>query len=460
VATSPTAPPRAAATLTLVALVGAEFLLQLDGTVLNVAVPEIQQRFGVGITTGSWVLNAFYLVFGGFLLLAGRLGDVLGHRRVFLTGIGLLTAASLLAGLAPTLELLLLGRGMQGLGAALAGPTALALLTALFDGEHRARAFAVYSTVTGLGAATGMILGGALTSAAGWRWAILVNVPLGLAILAVARAALPWQATGEHRSIGVLSAILVTAGLGSGVYGLVHAAETGWSDPLTLGALGTAAILIGVLVGVDRRQPDPLLPGRIFRHRVRLGGILALLLLAATLGAYLFFLAQYLAEGLGFPPILVGAALLPFAAALLLGTQIVNRFLGRLDLPLRGVLGLVVLAAGLGWLSLVDDGAGYPTAVLPALVVIGVGVGVAIVPFNLLVLTSADPADTGVTAGIAQSALTLGGLVGIAVLLLPFTGTTGETAPYATAFAWCAGTAVVGVLLAVGVWFGPGSRQR
>jgi EmrB/QacA subfamily drug resistance transporter len=447
----------------LLAIVGAEFLLQLDGTILNVALPDIQTSFGIGITAGSWVLNAFYLTFGGLLLLAGRLGDVLGHRKVFLSGIALVTVASLLAGLAPTVELLLLGRGLQGVGAALAGPTGLALLTVLFDGDRRQRAFGVYSTVTGLGAASGMVLSGLLTSAGGWRWALLVNVPIGLAVVVLGVRVLDARREPRtERTLGVVSSVLVMAALGSGVYGLVHAAEAGWTAPLTFGTLAASVVLFVALALVDRRSAEPLLPGRVFRHRVRLGGFVNLLLLAATLGSYLFFTAQYLSAGLGLTPLQTGLGLLPFAAALLVSAQFVNKALAKVDLKPRGIAGLVVLAAGLSWLSLVDTGTAYLTGVLPALLVVGLGVGVAIVPLNVLVLTSADPDDTGLTAGIVQSALTVGGLIGIGVLLLPFTAAVAAgadpVAPFSTIFAWCAAVDVVGVLVALLVWYGPGAR--
>jgi hypothetical protein len=213
---------------------------------------------------------------------------------------------------------------------------------------------------------------------------------------------------------------------------------------------------------VERRSPEPLLPGRVFRHRIRLGGFVNLVLLAATLGSYLFFAAQYLAIGQQFTPLQTGLALLPFAASLLVSAQFLNKALASVDLKLRGIAGLVVLTAGMFWLSRIDAGTGYFTGVLPPLVVVGIGVGGAIVPFNVLVLSSADPEDTGVTAGIAQTSITVGGLLGIGVLLLPYTATAAAAldpvAPFATIFTWCTGAGVLGVLVALLVWYGPGAR--
>jgi EmrB/QacA subfamily drug resistance transporter len=461
-ATSEGRPKQNALGLVLLAVVSAEFLLQLDGTIMNVALPQIQARFEVGITTGSWVLNGYYLAFGGLLLLAGRLGDVLGHRKVFLAGIGLVSVASLVAGLAPNVEILLVGRVLQGAGAALAGPTGLALLTILFDGERRQHAFGIYSTVTGLGSAAGMVLGGLLTSAGNWRWSILVNVPFGLIIILISLRVLGLRhETRTERVLGLPSVLLVTAALTGTVYGLVHAADAGWSDVWTIVPLAAAVVLFGVLAAVDRRAAEPLLPGRVFANRIRVGGFVSVLLLAGVLGSFLFFLAQYLHAGQHFSPMQTGIALLPFAAALLISAQFVNKAIANVSLKARGIAGLVLIVVGMIWLSRIDEATNYFSGVLPQLLVIGVGVGVSIVPFNILVLSSAAPEDTGITAGIMQTSITVGGLIGLGVLLIPVTAATGSpTAPFSTGFAWCAGTEALGVLVAVLFWYGPGSRPK
>ncbi|MFJ9055576.1 MFS transporter [Streptomyces sp. NPDC102409] len=456
---APRAPSRAWG-LALTAIVGAEFMLQLDGTIVNVALPTLQEDLGVSVTGGSWVPNAFLLAFGGLLLLAGRLGDVLGHRKVFLGGIGLVVIASLVAGLAPDLEVLLVGRVLQGAGAAVAGPTGLALLTLAFEGERRRRAFGLYSTVTGLGASAGMVLGGVLTWLGDWRWSLLVNVPIGLAIILIGLRTLGLRDDATRaRSLGLPSALLVTLAVTSGVYGLVHAAEKGWGDGATLGSLAASVVLWGVLLVVDRRAAEPLLPGAIFADRARAGAFVNLLLLAAVLTSFLIYLVQYLQNVLGFDALESGFAILPFGAALLVSTQALTKLVATVDLRVRAVVGLLVVLAGIGWLTLLDEHSSYATGVLPQIVLIGLGVGVAIIPFNLVILTTAPPEHAGITAGVLQTALTIGGSVGLAVLLIPFTDGTGAADTISRVFVWASLITVLAILATLAFWFGPAARK-
>ncbi|WP_432063479.1 MFS transporter [Streptomyces sp. S1] len=455
------APARAPWGLALTAIVGAEFMLQLDGTIVNVALPALQEDLDVTVASASWVPNAFLLAFGGLLLLAGRLGDVLGHRKVFLGGILLVVAASLIAGLAPNLEVLLVGRALQGAGAAVAGPTGLALLALVFEGERRQRAFGLYSTVTGLGASAGMVLGGLLTWVGDWRWSLLVNVPVGLALVLVAVKALGTDdGPTQRRSLGLPSAVLVGGAVTTLVYGFVHAAEKGWGDTGTVVPLAVSAVLWIALLAVDTRSAEPLLPARIFTDRVRAGSFLNLLLLAAVLTSYLIYLVQYLQNVLGLNALQSGLAILPFGAALLLTTQVLTKRLAAIDLKLRAIGGLVVVLAGVAWLSLLDGDSTYVTGVLPQIVLIGVGVGVAIIPFNLIILTTAPPEYAGVTAGVLQTALTIGGSVGLAVLLVPFTAGSGAVADtISSVFVWASALTVLALLVAVLFWYGPGARK-
>ncbi|GAA2888358.1 MFS transporter [Streptosporangium fragile] len=445
--------------LALTAIVGAEFMLQLDGTIVNVALPALQADLGLSVTGGSWVPNGFLLAFGGLLLLAGRLGDVLGHRRVFLAGIALVVVASLLAGLAPDLEVLLLGRVLQGAGAAIAGPTGLALLAIVFEGERRQRAFGLYSTVTGLGASAGMVLGGVLTWAGDWRWSLLVNVPIGVLIIAVAVKALGLRdETTRPRPLGLPSALLGTAAVTAAVYGLVHAAEEGWGDSGTLFSLGAALVPAVALLVLDRRTAEPLLPPAVFAGRERAGAFLGLLLLAAVLTGFLIYLVQYLQGVLGLNALQSGLAVLPFGLALLVATQLLTKHIATVSLKARALLGLAVVLAGVAWLTRLDAGSDYLTGVLPALVVMGVGVGVAIIPFNMIILTTAPPEHAGVTAGLLQTALTIGGSLGLAALLIPFTRDGGVAANISSVFVWAGGALVLALAVALLLWFGPGAR--
>lgn len=455
------APPRAWR-LVLVAIVGAEFMLQLDGTIVAVALPDLQAHLGLGITSASWVVNGFFLAFGGLLLLAGRLGDVLGHRRVFLAGIALVTVASLIAGLAPNFPVLVVGRVLQGAGAAVAGPTGLALLTILATDDRRQRAFGLYSTVTGLGASAGMVLGGALTWAGEWRWSLLVNVPIGLAIVLIGLRVLGGHdSPTARRPLALPSAVLVVAALTALVYGLVHAADRGWGDIWTLVPLILFVVLLVALIAVDSRTLEPLLPKRVFANRARVGGFVNLLLLAAVLTSFLVYSNQYLHSVLGFTPLQTGLAILPFGIAILLSTQVLTKILGKFDLKARAVAGLVLVLIAVLWLSRLDASSSYTAGVLPQIIILGVGVGVAIVPFNMIVLSTAPPEDTGVTAGLLQTALTVGGSIGTAVLLIPFTSGSGRIADTIShVFLWGAGIAIIQLLVAALFWFGPGTRTK
>ncbi|MFJ5925150.1 MFS transporter [Kitasatospora sp. NPDC092948] len=443
--------------LALVAIVGAEFMLQLDGTVVNVALPTLQHDLGISVSSGTWVPNAFFLAFGGLLLLAGRLGDVLGHRRVFVSGIALVVAASLVAGLAPDVPMLLVGRALQGAGAAIAGPTGLALLAIVFEGERQQRAFGLYSTVTGLGASAGMLLGGLLTWAGDWRWSLLVNVPVGLAIIAVALRALGTErGTTRARSLALPSAILVTLAVGAAVYGVVHAAEKGWGATETWLPLVVSAILWVVLAGVDSRAADPLLPRQIFASRERAGAFVNLLLLAAVLTSFLIYLVQYLQTVLGFTALQAGLAILPFGGALLVTTQLLTKHLSRFGLVTRAVAGLVLILAAVAWLSRLDGSSSYASGVLPQIVLIGVGVGVAIIPINMIIFTTAPPEYAGVTAGVLQTALTVGGSFGLAVLLIPATsGRRGLAANVSDVFGWATAITALAVLVSFAFWVRP-----
>ncbi|WP_236792323.1 MFS transporter [Amycolatopsis sp. GM8] len=456
------APPPKAWGLVLAAIVGAEFMLQMDGTLVNVALPNVASHLGLSLTTTSWVPNVFLLAYGGLLLLAGRLGDVLGHRRLFIVGVSIVVIASLIGGLAPNFPVLLAGRALQGAGAAVAGPTGLALLAILFDGARQQRAFGLYSTVTGLGAAAGMILGGILTWAGDWRWSLLVNVPIGLVVVLVALKVVGFSDAAKARhSLGLPSAVLVTGALTAAVYGLVHAADHGWGDTWTLIPLVIAAVLVCVLLAVDSRAPEPLLPLRVFASRERVGGMINLLLLATVLGGFVFYIAQYLQLGLGMNPLQTGLAVLPFGVGLLVSTQLLTKVVAKLDLRARAAIGLVLLVIGVGWLTRLDGQSSYAADVLPQLFIVGLGVGLAIVPFNMLVLSTSRPEDTGITAGILQAAITVGACIGLAVLLIPFNAGAGVVADnISEVFTWATVAAVAGLLVLVLFWLLPGSKRE
>jgi EmrB/QacA subfamily drug resistance transporter len=441
--------------LILVAIVGAEFMLQLDGTIVNVALPTLQDKLTLGVTTASWVPNGFLLAFGGLLLLSGRLGDVLGHRRVFLYGIALVVVASLVAGLAPNVPVLIAGRVLQGAGAALAGPAGLALLSSVFEGARLQRAFGLYSTVTGLGAAAGMVLGGILTHVGDWRWSLLVNVPMGLIILIAALRTLGTQRGTTHaHSLGLASAVLATASLVLLVFGLVSAASQGWGSSTTIATIVAGALVAALMLVVDRRAKEPLLPKPVFANRDRATSFISLVLLASVLTGFLLYLVQYLRDVLRFNALESGLGILPFGLGLLVVTQLLTPKLGKIDLKVRAVAGLVLVLLGVGWLTQLDGASTYYTGVLPQIVLMGLGVGLAIVPINMTILTTVRPEDSGITAGLLQTSLTIGGVLGVAVLLIPYTGGDGRPAEtVSTLFLWSSAIIAIAIVVLLVGWF-------
>jgi hypothetical protein len=253
----------------------------------------------------------------------------------------------------------------------------------------------------------------------------------------------------------------VTAALTALVYGLVRAADHGWGDPGTIAFLAAAVVLTLVLLAIDGKTKEPLLPRRVFASRARVGGFLNLVLLACVLGGFVFYLSQFLQQALHFGALTTGLAVLPFGLALLVSTQVLTKYIGTVDLKVRGVIGLVLLTVGVGLLSRLDGSSTYLGGVLPSLVIMGLGVGLAIIPFNMIILSSGAPEDSGITAGILQAALTIGGCIGIAVLLIPLNaGGRGIAENISAVYGWSTVAAALGLVVALLVWFGPGSRPR
>ncbi|WP_433257367.1 MFS transporter [Streptosporangium sp. CA-135522] len=452
--------PPAREGLVLAAIVGCEFMLQLDGTIVAVALPDLQAGFGLSAAALSWVINAFLLAFGGLLLLGGRLGDLLGHRAAFLAGAGLLAAASLLAGLAPDLGWLIAGRVLQGAGAALAGPAGLALLSVAFDGARRQRAFGTYSTVTGLAASTGMVLGGVLVWVADWRWTLLVNVPVGLLIVALgARVLDASDSPPRGRALDLPGALLSVVGMTAVVYGFVRVAEAGWRDTAALVALVAGVLVLAAFVLLESRAATPLLPLRIFAHRARAGSFVNLVLLAFVLTGFLFFTTQFLQRTLHLNPLATGLAFLPFGLSLLVAARSSAKLLAKVGPRAAGVAGLVLVLAGTLWLAGSDGGGGYLTAVFGPMLLLGVGAGTAIVPFNVIILSDTPAADAGITSGVLQASLSVGGSLGLAVLLTLFAGGASVSDGVSRAFAGGAAAAGVALVVAVLTWFLPAKAR-
>ncbi len=456
-------PPAAGATagpsalgLILVAIVGAEFMLQLDGTIVAVALPKMQSALDLSAGSLTWVVNGFLLAFGGLLLLGGRLGDVLGHRTTFLAGISLLAAASLLAGLASNFGLLLTGRVLQGAGAALSGPAGLALLATNFAGARQQRAFAVYSTVTGLAASAGMVLGGILTDLTSWRWTLLINAPIGLAVVLLAVRVVPANGdTGERKPLDLIGAVLSVAGMTGLVYGFVRAADSGWSDTGTVVGLVAGAVLLIGFVLREAQASSPLLPLRVLTHRGRAGAFVNLLLMAFVLTSFLFFLTQFLQRVLDLSPLVTGLAFLPFGVALLLTARNVPKILTKVQPPVLALIGFVVMALAMLWLSRLEADSSYPVDILVPITLLGAGAGAAVVPLNIIVLSQTAPEEIGITSAVLQSSLSVGGSLGLAVLLTQFTGASDVATGAAHAFRGGAIIAAVAAVFGLLIWFLP-----
>ncbi|HLP22584.1 MAG TPA: MFS transporter, partial [Microbacteriaceae bacterium] len=311
--TTATATQARSLTAALLVICGAQMLIVLDSTIVNVALPAMQTSLDLTSAGLSWVINAYTLVFGGFLLLGGRVGDLIGRRRAFMLGIAIFTIASLAAGLAQTEWQLLIARGIQGAGGALASPAALALIATMFsEGRERNRALGIYSAVSGAAAAIGLILGGVLTELLDWRWVFFVNVPLGAVLIFLAPRVLA-ESTRERGRLDILGAATVTAGVISLVYGTINAAENGWDEPLTIGSFIAAGVLLVSFVIVERFTAQPLLPLRILRDRNRAGAYAAQAVVSGAFFSSLFFASMFLQRALELTPLWAGLASLPIA---------------------------------------------------------------------------------------------------------------------------------------------------
>ncbi|AJC60065.1 MFS transporter [Streptomyces sp. 769] len=406
--------------LTLALIVSCEFMLQLDTTIMNVALPAIQYGLGFGRTDLSWVINAFLLAFGGLLLLGGRAGDILGHRRVFVVGTAVFTLASALGSVAPTAGTLVAARALQGVGAALAAPTGIALLTTHFrEGAERNRAFAIYSTLAGSGLALGLVLGGILTSGLSWRWVLLINLPFGALVILCAPRFIDETARRSGR-FDIAGALTSTAGMTAVVYGLIRVSEGRWGDPVALVSFALGAMLIAAFLVIEKNVDQPIVPLGLFTRRSRAGAYVNLLFIAATLTGMWFFLVQFLQGVLGYGPLVTGLAFLPMALSVFVSSQFVPRILPRLGAKQVAITGLAAVAIATIWLTRLTATSGYGTHVVGPLVLFGLGAGLALVSHNLIVLSEAAPEESGAASGVLQAMLTVGGSLGLALLVTVF----------------------------------------
>jgi EmrB/QacA subfamily drug resistance transporter len=405
--------------LALLVLCLGDLMIVLDTTIVNVALPSIREDLGFSEASLAWVVNAYLITFGGFLLLGGRLGDLFGHRRLFLLGITLFTAASLACGLASTQEFLVGARMMQGIGGAVVAVVALSLIMTMFtEPAERAKAMGIIGFVIAGGGSIGVLLGGILTDTLDWHWIFLVNLPIGVVVFALCLVLLP----GEHGQqtagrLDVLGAVTVTTSLMLAVYAIVNGNETGWTSTRTIGLLAVAAVLLALFLSIEDRARSPLMPLGIFRLRNVATSNIVAVLWAAAMFAWFFLSALYLQLVLGYSPLQVGLAFLPAnlimaAFSLGLSAKLVMRF--GIKMPLAA--GLLLFAVGLMLFARAPIDASFILDVLPAMILLGFGAGMAFNPLLLAAMTDVEPSDSGLASGVVNTSFMMGGALGLAIL--------------------------------------------
>ncbi len=405
--------------LALLVLCFGDLMIVLDSTIVNVALPSIREDLGFSETSLAWVVNAYLLTFGGFLLLSGRLGDLYGHRRLFLAGIALFTVASLACGLANSQELLIGARAVQGLGGAVVSAVALSLIMNMFteDGE-RAKAMGVIGFVAAGGGSIGVLLGGVLTDALAWHWIFLVNLPVGVVVLWLSVVLLPGGG-GQPQTgrLDLAGAVTVTLSLMLAVYAIVNGNDAGWTSGRTLALLGAAVALMALFLAIEARVRSPLMPLGLFRLRNVSTANVVGVLWAAAMFAWFFLSALYLQLVLGYTPLEVGLAFLPAnlimgAFSLGLSARLVMRFGIRRPLA----VGLALAAAGLALFARAPVDGNFVVDVLPSMLLLGVGAGMAFNPVLLAAMSDVAPEDSGLASGVVNTAFMMGGALGLAVL--------------------------------------------
>jgi EmrB/QacA subfamily drug resistance transporter len=404
--------------IVLVLVCLAQFMVILDATIVNVALPSIQRDLGLDEANLQWIVNAYTLVFGGFLLLGGRAGDLIGRKRLFLVGLVIFTVASLLNGLAVSSEMLIGSRALQGLGAALISPAALSIISTTFaEGAERARALGVWAAIAIGGSAVGLILGGVLTQSFSWPWIFYVNVPVGVAGFVLSLRLIPESRNEQaERSYDVAGAVTVTGGLMALVYAIVKAATDGWTSVTTIGFFGLAAALLVSFVLIELRSAAPLVRLSIFRTRSLTTANIVMFLAASGMFAMFFFNTLYIQRVLGFGPLTAGLAFLPFTAGIMVSAGLASQFTPKIGVRPVAVTGLLLTAAGMLLLTQLPVDGSYVANVLPALLLTSLGMGAVFMPLTLVATTGLEDADQGLASGLFNTSQQIGGALGLAIL--------------------------------------------
>ena len=446
----------------LLLLAMTQFVIVIDASIVNVALPSIGAHLHFSRDDLSWVVNAYTLTFGGFLLLGGRMADLLGRRRMFMLGLVVFSLASFAGGIAQSEAWLIAARAVQGLGAAIVSPAALSIITTTFaEGAERNRALGIWGAVAGAGGAAGVLLGGILTSGLSWRWVLFVNVPIGITAAALAPGTLAESRSDDaERTFDFPGAVTVTAGLALLVYAVVDAVNVGWGSTSTVLRLAGAAVLLVSFVIIEQRQRNPLMPFTIFRLRTLRGANIVGLLIGMSLFSMFFFISLYLQNVLGYSPIKTGLAYLPLAVGIILSAGAASQLVTKVGFKLPLIAGMLLIAGGLLWFGQVSPGGRYVADVLGPSLMAAVGLGLSFVPVTIAAVTGTRPDEAGLASGLINTSQQVGGALGLAILATVANSRTQSllhagvhpsvalTKGFDRAFLFGAGFAVAGAILA------------
>jgi len=449
--------------LALALLASTQFVIVLDAAIVNVAIPTIGRELDFSVENLAWIPNAYALTFGGFLLLGGRMADLLGRRRLFMGGLLLFGIASLLGGLAQSEEQLIAARALQGLGAALLAPSALSMVTNMFaEGAERNKALGVWGAVSGSGGAAGVLLGGVLTEYAGWQWVLWVNVPITIIVAILApRLLVESRAENETRHFDAVGAVVITAGLSLLVFVLVDAVNEGWGSTQTLALLAVSVALIVVFLAIESRSIAPLVPFRIFRMRTLTGANVIGLLVGASLFSMFFFLSRYMQEVLRYDALKTGLSYLPLALVIIVSAGAASVLVTKVGFKPVLIAGLVMITAGLLWFTQLPVDGVYLSDIVAPMVISAAGLGFAFVPVTIAAVSGISEDDSGLASGLINTSQQIGGALGLAVLATIANSTTQDligggagdatalTEGFHDAFLAGAGFAILGILAAV-----------
>jgi EmrB/QacA subfamily drug resistance transporter len=441
--------------IALALLCVAQFVVVLDASIVNVALPTIGSALDFSEGNLPWVVNAYVLTFGGFLLLGGRMADLLGRRRIFMGGLVLFALASLAGGLATNSGQLIAARAVQGLGAAILSPAALSIVATIFrDGAERNRALGIWGAVAGSAAAAGVLLGGVLTEGLGWEWVLWVNVPIGIAAAAIAPSLIAeTRAEGEARHFDLAGATTITLGLSALVFALLDAESAGWGSAQTIGTLAASALLLAAFVAIERRSRAPLVPFSIFRIRTVTGANVVGILVGAALLSMFFLISLYMQQVLGYSPIHAGLSYLPLAVSIIISAGVASQLVTKVGFKPILAIGMALIAAGLVWFSQISVHGSFLADILGPSLLAAVGLGFAFVPVTIAAVSGIEDREQGLASGLINTSEQVGGALGLAILAAVANSIIGSshdpvvlTEGFQSAFLAGAGFAILGLI--------------